>query len=70
MELDNKAVKNYREKEVLRSRERERWRSVCLRRRMEGEQSRGGRDSSETDENNEDFSVRKDLQNRTSVIKI
>ena len=28
------------------------------------------RGSSETDENNEDFSVRKDLQNRTSVIKI
>lgn len=28
------------------------------------------RGSSETDENNEDFSVRKDLQNLTSVIKI
>lgn len=44
--------------------EEERERSVYPRRQS------WRRGSSETDENNEDFSVRKDLQNRTSVIKI
>ena len=56
-----------RESESDRERGSQRERKRGRNREREREREGG---SSETDENNEDFSVRKDLQNRTSVIKI
>ena len=58
-----------RDKERERERESERESKREKEREIESERERE-EGSSETDENNEDFSVRKDLQNRTSVIKI